>query len=152
MGEKVRGEGCKRVHKPHVLPRLGRQVLVGGDLVVVEHRAQLFDLVVEERGLIGAQRRLVRVQQVLQARASRKDVLVEANGAATKRNLFSLAHLGHHALRKLVGCRRQNGALCHRRAHDPSRMAGFEEQHVFADLMLSLISVRSQSRELSSST
>ena len=63
----------------HVVPRLARHVLVGRDRVVVEQRAQLLDLVVEEGLLLGRELRRVRVEQVLQRRAAAEDVAVEAD-------------------------------------------------------------------------
>ena len=100
---------------PHVVPSVGRHVLVGRDCVVIEHLAELLDFVVQERLLFGRQLRGVGVHQVLEARAAAENVTVEADSASAERDLLGLRHLRHLLLGEVVRRAREERAAVHDR-------------------------------------
>ncbi len=76
------------------LPHFGRQVLAGmGDVPVVQHRAQLLDLVVEEGLFLVAQPGLGQGQQFLPVRVAAEQFAVPAHGTGIERFLLGLRDL-----------------------------------------------------------
>src|SRR6056297_295965 len=94
-------------------------------LVVINHAAELVDLVVQEGALLWRELGLVRVEQCLERRGSTKDLPVETDGSAAKRDLLRLADLGHHLLGEVVARARDEGPL----ALAPADSAGDAAHH-----------------------
>mmetsp|Transcript_19757 Transcript_19757/g.55826 ORF Transcript_19757/g.55826 Transcript_19757/m.55826 type:complete len:227 (-) Transcript_19757:117-797(-) len=82
----------------HEVPRLLGEILLHGNVVIVDQGAELIDLVVEEALFFGGQFGRVLVDELLQGRVAGKDVTIESDGSASERDLFRLGDGRHDAL------------------------------------------------------
>ena len=74
------------------------------DLIVVEHFAKDLSLVLKERHLLGAQRDLVFVHDILQRRISSEQISVKSHSSRIQCSPLRLGNLGHNALCQVI-CR-----------------------------------------------